>query len=384
MKICFWGNIADAVVGNPIGGGEVQIVLLAKALVETGHEVVFLDYTISEDFVSKEGIRVYSIKGFNDGIKIVRMFHRFNLIYKSLKEQKAQVYYCRVRDFRHIIAYKAARRVSAKFILAIASDLDVLSLKSRIKYLSFSGLNSAWTVLNSILCSFLYPWLFRHSDLILVQHEGQKKMLLKKGIKPEVFNNLIDLNEMPLAANQGKKDLCYVGALDKRKGLVQFFELVKKAPEFTFKVIGAPRDNIGFRYFEKLKLLKNVKLLGMLSHQDTLFQISNSKALISTSPLEGFPNIFLEAWAYGIPVFSLFVDPAGVIEREELGIVAHGDADYMLNAINNLKTSQESVNKIKKYVAENHALNDHKLIEIKELFNNLVYNNNKSESSKQL
>ena len=128
MKICFWGNIAGALTGNTSGGGELQLALLAKALARSGHEVVIIDYNTTEDFITADGIKVFKIKGWNNGIRIIRTFtHRLPQLYWSLKAQKADVYYCRIRDFRHILAFWAARKVKAKFILGLASDLDAMT-----------------------------------------------------------------------------------------------------------------------------------------------------------------------------------------------------------------------------------------------------------------
>jgi len=77
MKICLWGNIAGALKGNTAGGGELQLALLAKALTKGGHEVVVIDIFTTEDFVTEEGIKVYKIKGWGNGIPIIRDFtHR--------------------------------------------------------------------------------------------------------------------------------------------------------------------------------------------------------------------------------------------------------------------------------------------------------------------
>jgi glycosyltransferase involved in cell wall biosynthesis len=107
-------------------------------------------------------------------------------------------------------------------------------------------------------------------------------------------------------------------------------------------------------------------------------QIANSKALVSTSPMEGFPNIFIEAWACGIPVLSLYFDPGGVIKREQLGEVAEGNLDQLINFMVFNKNTSEFSKKSKAYVELNHVLNDNKIYEISCLFSNL-FNNRKSK-----
>jgi len=55
--------------------------------------------------------------------------------------------------------------------------------------------------------------------------------------------------------------------------------------------------------------------------------------VINTSNFEGFPNIFLEAWATGVPVISLNVDPGNVIKKRRLGICCEGSLERMKAAI---------------------------------------------------
>ena len=69
MKVCFWGKIADALMGKTGGGGELQIALMAKTLASLGHSVVVVDLDITDEFTTTEGIRVCPVKGYNKGIK---------------------------------------------------------------------------------------------------------------------------------------------------------------------------------------------------------------------------------------------------------------------------------------------------------------------------
>ena len=375
MKICLWGSIARALTGKTDGGSELQMALLAKALAIGGHEVVCVDPHFDKDFVTPEGIKVFRVKGWNSGIRSVRLFtHRLPQLYLQLKKQKADIYYCRMRDFSHIFAFWAARKSGSKFIFATASDLDAMGFKMRLKYYYLPNMGRLWWLFSGILIEIIHPRLLRKADAVFVQHEGQQQILLRRGITSVVFPNLIDLTHIPVKADGIHKDFIYVGWLDKRKGIEELFKVIQKSPLHTFKVIGPPRDKTGYACFEKLKSFPNVNLLGELSHSETLNHIALSRALISTSPMEGFPNIFIEAWACGIPVISLYFDPGGVIKREDLGAVADGNLDNFLNALQSVVTTDDFAKRTKDYLENKHVLNEFKIKEINNIFTELYQN----------
>lgn len=373
MKICFWGKIANALLGKTYGGGELQISLLAKALTSIGHEVVVIDLDIEEGFVTDDGIKVYPVKDYNGGMKMFRtLTHRLPALYSTFVEIKADVYYCRIREYRHIIVYMAARRVKAKFILSLASDLDILSIRKRWQHFYSSNVKDLWGIFNGIVGEFVYPFLLRKADLVLVQHEGQKEILSRKGITTRVFYNLIDANGLKwIKQSDSSPDFIYVGSLDKRKGFEDFVEIVKRTPMYRYKVIGRVRDETGNKLYRQLGDFDNVQLMGKLSHSDTMNEISRSKALISTSPMEGFPNIFIEAWGCGVPVLSLYVDPGEVIKNEGLGFVAGGSIERMIEKMTTLSRSEEFSRKARSYVKARHALTEVRMAEIKSIVDGL-------------
>lgn len=372
MKICFWGKIANALTGKTGGGGELQIALMAKTLAGIGHEIVVVDLDIDHEFTTPEGIRVRPVNGYNKGLKGLRTFtHRLPGLYSTFVNIKADVYYCRIREYRHLIVYMAARRVKAKFILGLASDLDILSITERWKHFYSSNVRDLWGVFNGLAGELVYPFLLRKADMVIVQHKGQKEILGKKNIDAVVFPNIIDPSSISTSSNLEKNDFVYVGSLDRRKGFADFFKIVQLSPAHTFKVIGSPRDKTGNHFYQRLKSFDNVTLTGRLSHEETIRQISGSKALISTSPMEGFPNIFIEAWACGIPVLSLFVDPGGVIKQEELGETAGGDIKSLLTSMDNFKFANGFAEKARAYINEHHELNSERIREMERLFNDV-------------
>jgi glycosyltransferase involved in cell wall biosynthesis len=372
MKICFWGDIARPLTGNTKGGGELQIALLAKALAKAGHEVIIVDFMAKETSYIQNGIKVINIKGWNEGIRIFRTFtHRLPNLYKTLKDQQADVYYCRIRDFRHILAYRAAHKLKAKFILGLASNLDAMNFSQRLKYHYLVSPGSLWLFSSGFLIELIQPFLLRKADLVIAQHELQKSFLKKKHIRSTILPNLIDCIEISEVSFQRTEDFIYVGSLDERKGFAEFFKLVQKTPSQSYKIIGQPRDKTASFYYNKLKEFDNVCLLGRLTHGETINHIASSKALISTSPMEGFPNVFVEAWACGIPVLSLYFDP-GVIEKQQLGKVFNGNLDDLAEEIQKFSVSSEFSERAKSYVEKKHLLSTNKIKEINTLFNDLV------------
>jgi len=373
MKICFWGNIGRALNGRTSGGGELQIALLARSLAKCGNVVVVLDYMISDPFVTPEGIKVMPVDGWNRGIRMLRTFtHRFPLLYKAFVKQNADVYYCRIRDARHIICWLAARKVKSKFILALAEDLDAMNFRMRWKHYYLTNLRTSWDLVNGIMCEIVYPFLLRKADYVFAQHEGQRQILLKKGIESKLFPNLLDISQIPVIAHPEHNYFVFVGWLDNRKGVVELYHIIERSPDSEFRIIGPPRDKTGRHYYEKMKSLKNVKLMGELSHNEAIINIANSKALINTSPMEGFPNIFIEAWACGKPVISLNVDPGWVIEKKGIGFYARGDLEMLINALKSDMNSDEFAAKAKAYVAKRHVINEMKMEEIKRFFSILA------------
>jgi hypothetical protein len=369
MKICFLGNIGSALNGNPAGGGEGQLALLAKTLSRAGLEVFVVDPNIEKDFITEDDVKVCSIPNWNSGIRIIRMFtHRIPSLYRLLKKIHADIYYIGIRNFYNIIPYLAAKKNNAKVVLAIMSDLDVLGFKARYKHHYSKNMDPYNWAAFAFPTEVVLPFLLRRADIVLVQHESQMAELKKKKIDSILFRNLIDVEYVLSNTSKEKKEgYSFVGALDIRKGFKEFTYIAENVNQRKFKVIGQPRDRGAKDLFEKIEGLPNIKTFGRLPHKEAINQIANSRALICTSAFEGFPNIFIEAWCTGTPVISLTVDPGGVIEREKLGKVFHGNIDQLIKYLNE---DQWTFNEehLKNYVQKNHSLESAK----KNFFSNIM------------
>jgi glycosyltransferase involved in cell wall biosynthesis len=107
----------------------------------------------------------------------------------------------------------------------------------------------------------------------------------------------------------------------------------------------------------QLLSLPNVTWHGYVPHNEMSAFYHRAAALLCTSESEGFPNIFLEAWASNKPVVST-IDPDGVIERHGLGRTC-SDYDSLRECVRALFSHSEEWHRYgrnaREYVREHHS-----------------------------
>lgn len=355
MKFCFYGGFASALKGLTPGGAELQVALLSKALALKGHKVVIIDPYSSESFITEEGVNLINVPGWNSGIKGIRLFiNRIPLLWKMLKEQEADYYYVRMREYLHLVPYLAARKTNGKFIIGIAHDLDTLGLLQNIKYDYKFSLIKLFTLY--LPNDIVYNYLLKRSDFITLQHSGQKLNASSVKGKVGIFPNIFDQRNLPQIENPSKDYLIHVGSLTILKGIKNLYQLIKRLDkENQIIVVGQPKGRASKKIYNLLSKFDNVILKGRLSHKETLLLIANAKALINTSNFEGFPNIFLEAWGTGVPVISLKINPGNVINKYNLGYCCDSDLNKMKMCIELDQTNEIDKSKLISYVFEFHG-----------------------------
>lgn len=356
MKFCFFGNISSALKGKTVGGAELQISLLAKALALKGHEVVIVDPDATESFVNADGIKLIHIPNWNKGVRGIRLFrYRIPALKEIFVSQNADYYYVRMRTYLHFFPYWASIKIKSKFIVAMAHDLDVASFWQKFKYEYKANFNFIKFLTLSLPNDLVFNYLLKKSDYIILQHSGQMRNLNSVKGKIVVFPNIFDFDKIKGIEDSPKEYFIHPGALNILKGthnLEQLINILDKKNSIV--IVGQPTDNKSKKIYKRLQKIKNVVLTGRLNHKETIQLIANAKALINTSNFEGFPNIFLEAWAVGVPVISLNVNPGNVFNKHNLGICCNGDLNKMKESIEFYKSSNTDKEKLISYVSEFH------------------------------
>ncbi len=83
---------------------------------------------------------------------------------------------------------------------------------------------------------------------------------------------------------------------------------------------GASIDEAYYRIFRAaVDSIANLDYVGAIPYHRIAQYFDNASIFVNTSPREGFPNTFLQAWGNGTPVVSLDVDPDEIICEYRLG-----------------------------------------------------------------
>lgn len=332
--------------------------LLARSLAQNGHNVIVIDPATNDDAFTAEGIRVYHVQGWFNGVKGIRFFtHRVPKLVSLLLQHPAEVYYVRGLSFWYSLVRVLSKYRKATFVLAAAHDSDLMGFRDRYR-LFYHYDKRIWEWISNYLpTEILSRFLQRSADVLLVQHNGQKRLAEGLGRRAFVFRNIFKCDSNDLKSQHGRRNYVFVGALNVRKGLPNLMKIVEGCANDLFEIIGPPTDIEGSKAYGALKSLKNTIVMGRVDNEKTRKIIGSAKALINTSPMEGFPNTFLEAWSLGTPVLSLTVDPDGVIQEHNLGHVFANNVEGMKQYItgDNFSFDPEA---LRGYVEQFHSFAD--------------------------
>jgi hypothetical protein len=263
-----------------------------------------------------------------------------------------------MRSYLHLISYFGAKKAKGKFLLALASDIDLLSFKDKYRLEYKANFKLLIYLTYWLPNDLVYKFLLKRADYVIRQHSGQQVENNSVRGKVVTFPNIVDLQNLPSANKSSLNYFIYVGSLTIMKGADKLYEIISGIhSENKIMVVGQPNDTAAVPIFEQISKLENADVRGRIKHSDTLQLMANAKALINTSENEGFPNVFLEAWPMGVPVLSLKVNPGNVFDNPDLGVCFNGDLLKMKEYINHYEATPGNKEKMRSYVTAFHDFN---------------------------
>ncbi len=358
LNICIVSHNAYGIMkgGNNghAGGVERQTSLMAQWLAAKGHRVTMIVWGSenSEEEMIK-GVRVIKICKKEQGVPGIRFFYpRWTSLIQAMNKANADLYYHNVAEYVTGQIALWCKKNKRRFIYSVASDADC-ELKS--------------PELKKIRDRILFKYGLRNAERIIVQTRKQQQMLfsnynLESVMLPMPCPFPIENKSENIHHKMGKTPrIIWIGRIDKVKRLELLLDVAEELPEIIFDIVGKPTDSDNY-YFQNLKTraakLPNVTLHGMIAINKIPDYYKQSSILCNTSLYEGFPNTFLEAWSFGLPVVSTY-DPDNLITEKRLGIYAQ-DRSEIVSGIKTLLSKktlwqQMSENAIQ-YYKKNHLL----------------------------
>jgi glycosyltransferase involved in cell wall biosynthesis len=287
------------------GGAERYQWLLARAMARSGWSVT-VGVRRGLERGKRQSLEGVEFVGIGQG-------HILPAWFKLLLKERPDWWFWQCADHWFGVAVELARVCNVGMIFSVMIDHDVHP------HQALSRRPSLWP---------LYAWGLRRTNRIFVQHGGQLGQLDPSlQSKASLLPGIVSLPESFTPHAAGRNYVVWVGVLRRPKRPDLLLEIAKSLPNVHFVVCGglsSHRTPQGYAepIVDGLKALSNVQYLGQVAPAKTLDIIGNAGILLSTSELEGFPSVFLEAWASGTPVVSLKIDPDQVIQRKKLGVVS--------------------------------------------------------------
>jgi glycosyltransferase involved in cell wall biosynthesis len=171
----------------------------------------------------------------------------------------------------------------------------------------------------------------------------------------------------------------WVATLRPAKRPELFLELARRLPHRRFVLVGgvAGNDAGGRAYFDAIRsaarALPNVEFTGFLPLDKVEPYFDRARVVVNTSTFEGMPNVFLQAWARGVPTLA-FIDVGARLEGRPVYRVAE-DATMAAEEIERLFSDDlhraRAAAHCRRYFAETHA-SGHVLDRYKRLLHTLM------------
>lgn len=351
-SICFVG-LDNYPVLNPdwgdhyFGGESVQQTLLAKAFLKQGYSVSMIVADLGQpDEEVIDGIRVIKAYSTTAGLPVLRFFHpRLTTLFSVLRKADAEIYYQSCAGMLTGVVGYFCKRHARRFLFRVAHDSDCIPDQQLIRY---------WRDKK------IYEYGLRQADAIAAQGVEQVDLLGKHyALTSAPINMTVNL---PVEKVDQQKDIDVLWVNNfrdfKRPELVP--TLAAQLPELKIMMIGGAvpgYENLYQQVMEKAKGVGNLSFAGAVPYHEVGEYFSRSKIFINTSDWEGFPNSFLQAWSFGLPVVSFF-DPDGLISNMRLGSVPQGVSqmtEHLKQLIANEGAQEEIGKRARSFVAENYA-----------------------------
>lgn len=336
--------------GTVYGGSELRAWRFARGLADLGFEVSIL--ASDNEAVPREVLGPVSIvtppkaSAWLSGLR--RMFVNSNAAQSApWRAARADVYVAfGVAEYNAALAEWCVE-AGRPLILFAGSDADFSS-----DYRPGNEARNLW----GSRCDRCFDAIAKATSIV-AQTETQRRLLKERfGRDAKVISNPISI-EPAADGCSPRRYVLWIGkaVLNKRPDLA--LVIARECPGVAFRMIANKVDASSYQQLLD-EAPENLSIVESVRPSELRGEFANAIALLCTSDVEGFPNTFLDAGSFGVPVLSLGVDPDGVLAREGGGVVTNGDLAALIKAVeqyaNDAPMAKAAGERLRSHVRERH------------------------------
>jgi glycosyltransferase involved in cell wall biosynthesis len=341
---------------DTLGGAEIQAHLIARVLQDHGHVVRFValrgtaagdEASVAVDPSGVEVVRLPWAGADADGESALR---------RELQAFAPDV--CYTRTFSDVaMILRVCRQVPVPCIYHLSSDDQCSAMPRWVTWRSYRPGHIAAHIV-------AYRAVKRWASVVVCQSEDQRRRLVGPDRALDARTRVIanmwpgPLQTTDVAGNS----VIWIANLKRVKRPELFLRLARELEvdrSLDFVMIGQASGGRLDIEVARAGDSGQVRYLGPLSLRDTEAQLRHAALLVNTSKVEGFPNTFLQAFALGVPVISLAVDPDGILNGTGLGLRS-GTYRQMVDDVRRVLSDRALAASMaecgRRYFAANHAL----------------------------
>jgi glycosyltransferase involved in cell wall biosynthesis len=314
-----WGSLYYGLRRDYMGGAELQATMLAHALKAKGLRVAHVVHPVPAPRRIDGSSPTLVERSDWQGDRRLGQLAETAAIWRGLERADAEAYIVRGSGGHVLAASAFCRARRRQFVFSSSSELDF----------DFARPDRNPRMLQ------VYKASLRLAARLALQTERQRELALRAlpHSDPVVIPSFA---EPAPSANSGGEYFLWVDRLVEYKLPDSYVELAEALPDARFRMIASPMSETPPGMAERIEAaaerLPNLELLPPRPRSELLEEMRGAVALVKTSRVEGMPNGFLEAWARGVPVLSLNVDPDAKIANNDIGVVADGSMERLIEA----------------------------------------------------
>ena len=307
------------------GGAERQFHLLGTSLTDT-FDVHFVvgDYGQTQREV-RDGVTLHRSYVQSPNSTITSRIRQVRRLFGAMRRSNADVFVYRGFPHKAAIVGLIAQVLGTPWLYHVSSD-DNVDAHQRALSTPFSA---------------LFEYELGRARAVVAQTDYQRRRLQESfGVEAIQIPNGYP-KASPHRPHTDREGVIWVGNVhesNKRPHL--FLNLAEKIPDERFLLIGPDDGDPAYcrKIRERARAIENAEYVGEIPPDEVHAYFETAKLLANTSPVEGFPNTFLEAWRYGTPVVGLDVNPSKFVDVPDRPGFSDGDFEKFVDDVRRLAT----------------------------------------------